>query len=216
MSGDLYEMLGSSRDATPDALRFAFRRKAMKTHPDHGGNAEEFAAIERAYRVLSNPETRARYDATGEVPTREPDNSEAAALGVIGNMLVMILGSAQSTGDPLLAMRQSLAANIDQATRAIVELERSMMRCEKLSARFKTKRERDPIKDMIGSQVAQLRNQIEGHRQAVVTMERAQAILKDYEFEAEQNPMQAHMQQMDQMRRMMAGAQANQAAGWGW
>jgi curved DNA-binding protein CbpA len=187
MSGDLYEVLGVKRDADADVLRSAFRRKAKKTHPDVGGSAEEFAAIEQAYRVLSDPEARARYDATGEVPERAPDNSEAAALGIIGNMLVSIIGS-HNTGDPLAAMRHSLAGNISQAQHTIGDLQGSVARCEKLLARFKTKHERDPIKGMIGSQIANMRLQIENHRQAIVTMERAQTILKDYRFEFEQTP----------------------------
>lgn len=214
MNVDLYAVLGLKKNAHLEEIRSAYRGKAKKTHPDVGGSAEAFAEIERAYRVLSNPETRARYDATGEIGEHQPNNSEAAALGVIGNMLVSIMASPHASGDPLLAMRESLAQNIHQAENTIVELQRSVARSEKLSARFKTRRERDPIRDMIGVQVAQMHNSIENHRQAIVTMERAQAILKDYEFEAEQNPMAAHMQQMHEMRRML-GPEAQQAAGFG-
>lgn len=65
---DFYEVLGVARAATPDELKKAYRRLAMEYHPDRNksdGAAEQFKEINRAYEVLSNPESRARYDRFG-------------------------------------------------------------------------------------------------------------------------------------------------------
>ncbi len=69
MALDYYEILGVSRDASTDDLKRAYRRLARKYHPDvnkEPGAEERIKEINRAYEVLSEPETRARYDRFGE------------------------------------------------------------------------------------------------------------------------------------------------------
>jgi hypothetical protein len=64
--GDLYQELGVARDATRSEIAAAYRARAKELHPDmHPGDADaasRFARVGVAYRVLSNPEQRARYD----------------------------------------------------------------------------------------------------------------------------------------------------------
>lgn len=69
MARDYYEILGVSRSADKDELKRAYRRLARKYHPDvnkEDGAEETFKEINRAYEVLSEPETRTRYDRFGE------------------------------------------------------------------------------------------------------------------------------------------------------
>lgn len=68
MSQDYYEVLGVSRDASPEEIKKAYRRLARKYHPDVSSepDAEErFKEINAAYEVLSDPERRAMYDRYG-------------------------------------------------------------------------------------------------------------------------------------------------------
>ncbi len=62
MSKDLYETLGVDRKATKETIKAAYRKRAMDTHPDRGGSEDEFALVSKAYRVLSDPSMRGRYD----------------------------------------------------------------------------------------------------------------------------------------------------------
>jgi molecular chaperone DnaJ len=66
---DFYDVLGVGRDADADTLKRAYRRLARQYHPDVNkdpGAEERFKDIGRAYEVLSDPQTRARYDQFGE------------------------------------------------------------------------------------------------------------------------------------------------------
>lgn len=59
---DHYEVLGAQRDCDTAELTRAYRRAMRRTHPDMGGSAEEFAAVQLAWETLGDPDLRARYD----------------------------------------------------------------------------------------------------------------------------------------------------------
>jgi molecular chaperone DnaJ len=66
---DYYDILGVSRDASEQEIKSAYRKLALKFHPDKNPNdkhaEENFKEAAEAYSVLSDPEKRARYDRFG-------------------------------------------------------------------------------------------------------------------------------------------------------
>lgn len=62
----LYEILGISPTATLRDIKDAYRRAAMKHHPDRGGDPEYFKKVQRAHDVLTDSKRRERYDEYGD------------------------------------------------------------------------------------------------------------------------------------------------------
>lgn len=79
MSDDPYKILGIPKDATQDAVKAAYRKLAKDLHPDlnPGDSAAEsrFKQVSAAYRLLNDPEMRARYD-RGEIDASGAEKPE--------------------------------------------------------------------------------------------------------------------------------------------
>jgi curved DNA-binding protein CbpA len=116
MSGfkNYYRVLGIDSAADGVTIKVAFRRLALRHHPDRartGRAARRFPEIREAYDVLSDPDRRREYDriyrartalrpvARGDGRTNEaPARSQVAAAGITIDLLGLRLGVAVSTG----------------------------------------------------------------------------------------------------------------------
>lgn len=85
---NLYEILGASRDSSPDDLRTRYRELARKLHPDAAPDdvaaEERFKEVGRAYEVLSDSKRRRLYDEFGDVslsPGFDPRAARQASRG---------------------------------------------------------------------------------------------------------------------------------------
>merc|ERR1719378_679923 len=61
-----YKLLEVEKSASEADIKKAYRKLAVKHHPDKGGDPEKFKEITRAYEVLSDSEKRSKYDKFGE------------------------------------------------------------------------------------------------------------------------------------------------------
>jgi curved DNA-binding protein CbpA len=105
---DYYTVLGAERDDSRDEIERRYKRLAVEHHPDRGGDEEEMKAINEAWGVLKDDETREAYDAQREThyptPRRTyvaPDfipstsaGAQADAIGgrVAGALLILFAG----------------------------------------------------------------------------------------------------------------------------
>lgn len=78
---DYYEVLGVGKSASPDEIKKAFRKLAIKYHPDKdGGDEAKFKEVNEAYEILKDEKKRQRYDQFGHAGV----GSSAASDGFSG------------------------------------------------------------------------------------------------------------------------------------
>ena len=61
---DPYKTLGIEKNATQDEIKKAFRKLALKYHPDKGGDEEKFKQVNQAYSMISDETKRSQHDAS--------------------------------------------------------------------------------------------------------------------------------------------------------
>ena len=80
MSEDYYKTLGIEKSASTNDIKKAYRKLAMKYHPDHSkgdkASEEKFKKITEAYAVLSDPEKRKQYDTFGSADFQQRYSQE--------------------------------------------------------------------------------------------------------------------------------------------
>jgi curved DNA-binding protein CbpA len=69
ISANAYEVLGVPVTASHEELRRAYRRRLRQTHPDTGGVAREFTAVQLAWEKVGTPAARALYDSGRSTPS---------------------------------------------------------------------------------------------------------------------------------------------------
>ena len=82
---DYYEVLGVKKDVDDTELKKAYRRLAMKYHPDRNtddkDNGEQFKEINEAYEVLTDANKRAAYDRMGHAAFEGGHGAAGAGAG---------------------------------------------------------------------------------------------------------------------------------------
>lgn len=129
---DYYEILGVPRNASDTDLKKAYRKLAMKYHPDVNKEpdaAEAFKEINEAYQILSDPEKRSMYDRFGRV-----DNMPGNGFGDFGfgfGGLDDILNDLFGGFGARPSSRQGPRRGADRRETLTLEFEEAVFGCEK-------------------------------------------------------------------------------------
>lgn len=105
-----YDLLGVSSDVSEADIKRAYRKRALKLHPDRGGNPEDFKRMKDAYDVLLDPKKRWAYDRFGEAAVKmlyegsaSPQLFQEILFNIsAGDRALLILGVTLLTGYLLL------------------------------------------------------------------------------------------------------------------
>ncbi len=90
MAEDYYKILGVSKSASTDEIKKAYRKLALKYHPDTNGNKDnpeadkKFKDLSEAYQTLSDPQKRSQYDQYGHSTYKQAQQNGGAGAGGFG------------------------------------------------------------------------------------------------------------------------------------
>jgi len=188
MLQDLYRDLGLDKKATPDQVKRAYHRKAKGSHPDTGGDAEQFARVKRAYDVLSDPKRRLTYDKTGHAEDPAPDNDHVKAMEIIASLVEHFIAGTDETVfaiDLVQVMRQELSQMRGRCHTQLFQAQRKVARAEKLAKRFRARGRVNQIRRMIEGRRDLFARNLTDINSALRQIDLALELLKDYSFDRE-------------------------------
>lgn len=179
-----YETLDVERDATAEQIRAAFRKASAKAHPDReGGSHEAQAAINAAYRILSDPVARKHYDETGE---EEKETPMQRAYQVVDEAIAHCARA--EVRDPLKASRGGIRDAMDKAMAEVSRLEKRRAWLFLQRKRISTKRTLDVIGFRMEQDTKAAEREIRAAREYIQACTMAIAILDEYTFKGEPEP----------------------------
>lgn len=107
---DYYSLLGIDRSASEDQIKKAYRKMAMKYHPDHNKDSpqaeEQFKKIAEAYAVLSDKKKKQQYDQFGAEGFKQKFSQEDIFRGFDPNDLFSAFGAQFGGGDPFQSIHE--------------------------------------------------------------------------------------------------------------
>lgn len=132
---DLYEVLGVSRDASERDIKKAYKRLAMKFHPDRNQGddsaADKFKEVKVAYEVLTDPQKRAAYDQYGHAAFEQGGMGGGGGFGgagadfsdIFGDVFGDIFGGGRRGGQQRAQrgadLRYNMELSLEEAVRGV-------------------------------------------------------------------------------------------------
>lgn len=174
----LYDDLGVSPDASKKDIEKAYRAKAMKQHPDQGGDKEKFQALTIAYSVLKDPERRARYDRTGET------NTPRSRQDTLFRML-LVEGFTRSD-HPISMILKKIDSDRKDGEKARDQLNGKKATLQRRLDKFLKLNNNDLVKETIEGAIAHLDHEIQNLTEQLDMLTRLANDFKEFKEEQEQ------------------------------
>jgi len=188
-----YEVLEVPKSADKEAVKRAYRKKSHKTHPDAGGDAEEFKAVNSAYRLLTDDSRRERYDATGDDgEERVVQDHEAEVIGLLAAVFSAILEAMIALdGDPgehdLVEMAKKQLADVKRTIKD--QMHKMQKRKDKLLRtidRIETSNGTNHLRTVVEQKLNQIERDLRRAEIEVLKGEEALKLLKKFKYRKDQ------------------------------
>lgn len=182
---DPYNELGVSPTAGTSEIKQAYKQRARETHPDTGGSPEEFEAVSKAYRLLTDQTKRERYDKTGSTE-EQSDNTLPNAINKLGTLFVNVLMMPNLDAervDIVRAVRNTLTTEIKKLHLDMNEAKYNIQKIERVQKRIVKRggEMHDFVKETYNDLIRDAKRKIGHHEDEVKCLEKALDLLKDYE-----------------------------------
>jgi curved DNA-binding protein CbpA len=183
----LYTDLGVAPDASADEIRKAYRSKVQQAHPDKGGCPKEFMLYQTAYNVLSDPDLKAAYDATGmQFGKNELDEQVKSELSTLLLQLTDFFDPTKS--DIVLMMQTSIQDRIRHVDASTKGLYAQKMRLQKIINRLSCKSGDNFLKAALVQQCEMASSQIADLDKAQFLFRKMLDKLYDFAYEVDVDP----------------------------
>jgi len=189
---DPYRVLGIGRSAKQAAIKAAYRERVRTSHPDRGGNPDDFIAIVKAFGLLSDPETRRLFDETGIVDVDGLRNHRRDVAAVLADMFDAAVQSAVASGLKLNSvnfielMMTAVAKGIAEAQRQSTSIDAEIVALSALTKRIRRNDDRQNLfVERLNAQVQAKTEQHAAVRRRLMILETAGVELGNYESDIE-------------------------------
>lgn len=182
---DLYEILGVKKGVRKTTLKKAYYDLAKKHHPDknNGIHSEEFSDIVLAYKILSDPVKRKKYDRTGEI---DNVNISAITVNAIADMFYSIISDQKfnlqimNIFDIMIEQTESKRVKLESA---ILERRNTIKKLREVSKRISGKD--DFFKELTESNIPSIEFEIRKYENDVEVSKAILTFLKDYKYKTD-------------------------------
>ena len=191
---DLYQDLGVSKNAPKAEIKKAYRKKAMKLHPDRkGGDPEKFHSIQRAYDVLGDDARRAHYDATGEEGKAD---TQGALIQRLAALFMHFVETADvDHADIVVLMREALRDGKNKTLQALQQQHKKIERYERTKKRLKKNGDGENLlAQLIDGQISIVQRGIELGKSEIGVVEELIKMVDGYSYAADAGSQYATFQ----------------------
>ena len=180
---NLYEILAVAKDATAEQIKKAYRKLAMKHHPDKGGDELQFKELSKAYSVLSDEDKRKRYDETGQVEEeRDPFNE------ILASFVSDLQDNVDSLNTDIIDIaKKKIKKEIKEINLARIQTENKIKYLNFFLKRIKKDTESNVFNLVTKSKIEQLKSKLEAITKSMDILKRMQDVFNgdiEYDFES--------------------------------
>jgi len=175
---NLYIILGVKNTDDKSVIKKAFKRLAQKNHPDKGGDIELFKEIQKAYDILSKPESRKRYDETGRVDS-DYINVSSRAKSDLSKLFIQIIAS-RERGNVIDIALLNVKRNIESNKLTLLKFKAELEHYTKSLTRVNCTSDENIFEYTINAKIVDVNKGISGVSDLLEQLDLMISMLKDY------------------------------------